>query len=219
MNRDAEVNESAPTEATPLRLLLVDDHAVMRSGLANMLNARDEFSVVAEAGNGNEAIELYESERPDLTLMDVVMPDIGGIECLRKIKAASPEALILMLSSSELEHDIFQAMESGADGYITKTASPSELVQSILSVARGETYTSDEISQRLADYSDAPQLSPRELEVIQLLRNGMSNARIGEELKITPRTAKAHVASILLKLGAKDRTEAVARGFEQGLLR
>lgn len=215
MNED----QSAPTPDAALRLLLVDDHAVMRSGLANMLNARDEFVVVAEAGSGREGIEFFERYQPDLTLMDVVMPDIGGIECLRKIKSGAPESSVLMLSSSELEHDIFQAMESGADGYITKTASPSELVRSILAVAGGETYISDEISQRLADYSDAPQLTPRELEVIQLLRHGMSNAKIGEKLGITPRTAKAHVASILLKLGANDRAEAVAHGFEQGLLR
>ncbi len=206
-------------DSVPLRLLLVDDHAVMRSGLANMLNARSEFEVIAEAGNGREAVELHTDLQPDLTLMDVVMPDLGGIECLRTIKNASPESLVLMLSSSELEHDIFQAMEAGADGYITKTASPAELVQSILAVAGGETYISDEISRRLNEYSDVPQLTPRELEVLQLLRHGMSNARIGEELGITPRTAKAHVASILLKLGAKDRAEAVAHGFEQGLLR
>ncbi len=204
---------------SPLRLLLVDDHAVMRSGLANMLNVRAEFQVVAEADNGTEAIELHEQHQPDLTLLDVVMPYVGGIECLKKIKESSPESLVLMLSSSELEHDIFQAMEAGADGYITKTASPSELVQSILAVASGESYISDEISRRLKDYSDAPQLTPRELEVLQLLRHGMSNASIGEELGITPRTAKAHVASILLKLGANDRAEAVAHGFEQGLLR
>jgi len=218
MNQE-DVKTESPTPASALRLLLVDDHAVMRSGLANMLNARAEFEVAAEADNGLEAIELYKEHQPDLTLMDVVMPGIGGIECLRQIKEFSPESLILMLSSSEREHDIFQAMEAGADGYITKTASPAELVQSILAVSNGESYISDEISRRLSDYSDAPQLSPRELEVIRLLRHGMSNGKIGEEMGITPRTAKAHVASILLKLGAKDRTEAVARGFEQGLLR
>ena len=213
------MNETTDAKQGPLRLLLVDDHAVMRSGLANMLNARAEFQVIAEAGNGREALELHKQHQPDLTLMDVVMPDLGGIACLRSIKEATPEALVLMLSSSELEHDIFQAMEAGADGYITKTASPSELVRSILCVASGETYISDEISGRLKDYSDAPQLTPRELEVLQLLRHGKSNAKIGEALGITPRTAKAHVASILLKLGANDRAEAVAHGFEQGLLR
>lgn len=206
-------------QPTPLRLLLVDDHAVMRSGLANMLNARDEFQVVAEAGNGRQALELHQLHQPDITLMDVVMPDIGGIESLKMIKEVAPESPVLMLSSSELEHDIFQAMESGADGYITKTASPTELIQSILAVARGETYISDEVSRRLNDYSDAPQLTPRELEALQHLRHGMSNAGIGEALGITARTAKAHVASILLKLRARDRAEAVAHGFEQGLLR
>ena len=202
-----------------LRLLLVDDHAVMRAGLANMLNARREFEVIAEADDGESAVSLHEEYRPDVTLLDVVMPGMGGILCLQAIKRQCADARVLMLSSSELEEDMRNSIDAGADGYVTKTAEPSELVASVLTVGQGETYVSEEVSRRLQNCSTSPKLTPRELEVLQLLRKGMSNRDIGFILRITPRTAKAHVASILLKLTAHDRAEAVARGFERGLLR
>ncbi|MFK8114389.1 MAG: response regulator [Rubripirellula sp.] len=208
-----------PHPLKPLRLLLVDDHAVMRSGLANMLTARREFEVVAEADDGESALALHQEHCPDVTLLDIAMPKMSGLECLRRLKQQSPNAKVLMLSSSELDQDMHQAIESGAEGYITKTALPSELVASILSVSRGEMYVSDKVSTRLRRYSSTSRLTPRELEVLNLLRKGMSNPDIGSILAITPRTAKAHVASILLKLEAHDRAEAVARGFERGLLR
>lgn len=203
----------------PLRLLLVDDHAVMRAGLANMLNARPEFEVVAGADDGESALKLHQECSPDITLLDVAMPGMGGIECLRRLKAQGPGAKVLMLSSSELEQDMHQAMESGADGYIMKSALPSELIESILAVGEGRIMVSDEVARRLASYSGSRHLTPRELEVLHLLRKGMSNPDIGFNLEITPRTAKAHVAAILVKLEAHDRAEAVAKGFEKGLLR
>ncbi|QDV81616.1 response regulator [Stieleria magnilauensis] len=209
--------ESVPSR--PLRLLLVDDHAVMRAGLANMLNAREEFDVVAEADSGESALVLHQQHDPDVTLLDIAMPGMGGLECLRRLKQQSPDASVLMLSSSELEHDMHHAIDLGADGYITKTAMPPELVASILAVGRGELCISEEVSRRIKSYSATPQLTSREIEVLGLLRKGMSNPDIGLILGIKPRTAKAHVAAILLKLAAQDRAEAVARGFELGLLR
>ena len=207
------------SSSQPLRLLLVDDHAVMRAGLSNMLDARPEFDVVAGADDGESALTLHQVHLPDVTLLDVVMPGMGGLECLAQLKEQCPRAKVLMLSSSELEQDMHQAMTLGANGYVTKNAQPSELVASILAVGRGEKVVSGEVSRRLQHYSSAVQLTPRELEVLQLLRNGMSNPDIGYNLGITPRTAKAHVASILHKLDARDRAEAVAKGFELGLLR
>jgi len=211
------MTETVPSE--PLRLLLVDDHAVMRAGLANMLNARREFEVVAEADNGEAALKLHQERCPDVTLLDVSMPEMGGLVCLQRLKEQAPDAKVLMLTSSELDQDVHDAMEMGADGYVTKTAMPSELVSSILAVGRGEKCISEEVSRRLQSYSATSQLTPRELEVLNLLRKGMSNPDIGLILSITPRTAKAHVAAILVKLDAQDRAEAVARGFELGLLR
>lgn len=208
-----------PLPTPSLRLLLVDDHAVMRSGLANMLSARPEFDVVAEADDGESALALHQQHSPDVTLLDIVMPGMGGLKCLRLLKQQSPDAKVLMLSSSELEQDMHDAIDLGADGYVTKTAMPSELVASILAVGRGEKCVSEEVSRRLQSYAATSQLTPREIEVLKLLRKGMSNPDIGMILEITPRTAKAHVAAILLKLDAQDRAEAVARGFELGLLR
>lgn len=208
-----------PLPSAPLRLLLVDDHAVMRAGLANMLNARAEFEVVAEADNGESALTLHQEHHPDVTLLDVAMPGMGGLECLRRLKQQDQDAKVLMLSSSELDHDMHEAIESGADGYVTKTAMPPELVASILAVGRGEKCISKEVSRRLQSFSDSAQLTAREIEVLHLLRKGMSNPDIGLILGIKPRTAKAHVAAILVKLDAQDRAEAVARGFELGLLR
>lgn len=216
-NRNVGMSESPPSAS--LRLLLVDDHAVMRAGLANMLNTRGDLEVVAEADDGESALVLHQKFSPDITLLDVVMPGMGGLECLRRLREQSPDAKVLMLSSSELEQDMFQAIELGADGYITKTASPSELQASILGVSRGETCISDEVLRQIQKYSSSPHLTPREIEVLNLLRKGMTNPDIGLILEITPRTAKAHVAAILLKLEAHDRAEAVARGFELGLLR
>ncbi|MGB7343808.1 MAG: response regulator transcription factor [Pirellulaceae bacterium] len=211
------MTDSLPSSS--LRLLLVDDHAVMRAGLANMLNALDEFELVAEADDGESALALHQEFSPDVTLLDVAMPGMGGLECLRRLREQSPDAKVLMLSSSELEQDMYQAIELGADGYVKKTALPSELVASILAVARGEICISDEVARQIQNYCTTPQLTPREIEVLNLLRKGMSNPDIGMILEITPRTAKAHVAAILLKLKAHDRAEAVARGFELGLLR
>ena len=145
-----------PSLPKVLRLLLVDDHAVMRSGLANMLCARSEFDVVAEADDGESALLLHQQHSPDVTLLDVAMPGMGGLECLRRLKEQSPDAKVLMLSSSELEQDMYQAIELGAGGYVTKTALPSDLVASISAVGRGETWISEEVSRHLQSYSAAP---------------------------------------------------------------
>lgn len=203
----------------PLRLLLVDDHAVMRSGLANMLNSRPEFVVVAGADDGESAIELYRQHSPDVTLLDLMMPGMSGIECLGHLIQDDADAKVLILSSTDIDQDCLDAIEAGALGFVTKTASPSELVQAILLVSVGKQAISSEISARLAACNDARSLTERELEVLQLLRKGMSNRDIGFVLEITPRTAKAHVAAIMEKLEANDRAEAVAKGFETGLLR
>ena len=201
-----------------LRLLLVDDHAVMRAGLSNMLSARGEFDVVAEASDGETALELYRKHLPDVTLLDVMMPGMGGLECLSRLKQETPTPKVLMLSSSGLEQDMQKAIELDADGYMTKNAQPSELVAAITEIANGTKAFCSE-AKHLQQSASVTDLTPRELEVLQLLRNGMSNRDVGESLGITPRTAKAHVAALMDKLDARDRAEAVARGFELGFLR
>jgi DNA-binding NarL/FixJ family response regulator len=147
------------------------------------------------------------------------MPGLDGIDTLRQVRSEDPGARVLMLSSSEVEEDIVQSLQSGACGYVTKTARPSELAAAIKAVAAGEKVISPSIQRRLAEQTVNAPLSARELEVLRLLRKGMSNPDIARLLAITRRTAKAHVAAILVKLGAADRAEAVARGFERGLLK
>ena len=205
--------------SSPIRLLLADDHAVMRSGLANMLNANPAFRVVGEADDGAKALELFRRLTPDVLLLDVTMPGLDGIETLRQLRAEHPAARVLMLSSSEAEEDIVQSFQAGAAGYVTKTARPAELAAAIRKVHAGERVMGPGIERRLAEQTPGSMLTPREVEVLSLLRQGMSNPDVARVLHITRRTVKAHVAAILVKLDATDRAEAVARGFERGLLK
>jgi DNA-binding NarL/FixJ family response regulator len=209
----------SPSRQKVLKLLLVDDHAVVRSGLANMLSAHKGLTVLAEVGDGEAALRMARELLPDVVLLDLVMPGMEGIECLKQLKALRVEVKVLMLTSSDIGVDVRAAMNAGADGYVTKTVSSAELIEAIQTVARGERFVSDEVRGLLDDHEAGIQLTLREFEVLQLLRKGMSNPDIGSILGITPRTAKAHVAALLVKLKAHDRAEAVARGFEWGLLR
>jgi DNA-binding NarL/FixJ family response regulator len=203
----------------PIRLLLADDHAVMRSGLANMLNVNPAFRVVGEADDGEATLRLYRSLQPDVLLLDVTMPSIDGIDTLRQLRKESPGARVLMLSSSEADEDIVQSFQAGACGYVMKTARPAELTAAIQAVHAGRKVMSQSVERRLAEQPPSAPLTAREVEVLALLRKGMTNPEIARLLHITTRTAKAHVAAILMKLDASDRTEAVAHGFERGLLK
>jgi DNA-binding NarL/FixJ family response regulator len=202
-----------------IRLLLTDDHAVMRAGLANMLNTNPQFQVVGQADDCAATLALYRKLRPDVLLLDVAMPSPDGIETLRQLRAEHPGARVLMLSSSDAEEDIVHAFHAGATGYVSKSARPDELYAAILDCQAGKQVMSPNIERRLAEQSAGKPLTAREIEVLGLLRQGMTNPDIARLLGITSRTAKAHVAAILVKLEAADRTEAVTRGFEKGLLR
>jgi DNA-binding NarL/FixJ family response regulator len=202
-----------------LKLLLVDDHAVVRSGLANMLSAQPAFEVVADVGNGEAALRACGECSPDVVILDVMMPGMGGIECLKRLKARDGDLRVLMLTSSEAGSDARTALDSGADGYVTKTSSSEELISAVHTVARGDRFVSGEVERLLEQQDPASPLTPREIEVLQLLRKGMSNPDIGFFLGITTRTAKAHVAAIMFKLRAQDLAEAVAKGFDLGLLK
>jgi DNA-binding NarL/FixJ family response regulator len=203
-----------------IRLLLIDDHAVVRMGLAAVLEAAaDDCVVVAQGDGGEKAVELIRQHRPDVTLLDIRMPRMDGIETLKAIRQDFPEACVLMLSTSNIEEDFVQALDAGAAGYLVKTAQPEELIKAIRTVRAGERYLPESIATRLAARPQRRNFTPRELDVLDLLRRGMSNRDIGLALGLSENTAKTHVKGLFHKLEAADRAEAVARAYDRGLLR
>ena len=202
-----------------IRILLVDDHSVVRMGLAAVLSLEEDFVIVAEAEDGAQALEKYRAEQPDIVLMDVRMPGMGGLDALRALRAMWPAARVLMLTTSELDEDIQRAIEAGACGYLQKSVTRDELARAIRNVRAGGRYMPEATERRLSQISKRKHLSNREIEVLDGVRRGLSNRDIGMALSISEHTVKAHVKAILQKLESADRAEAVARGFEQGLLR
>lgn len=206
--------------AAPIRLILVDDHPVMRAGLANLLAMDRGFLVVGQADDGEEGLALWDEVAPDVCLLDVSMSGIDGIETLRRLRQRHPEARVLMLTSSEAAEDLHHALEAGAAGYITKNVRHDELVAAIREVhAGGRPIGRTVLRHAAASKQEGGLLTPRELEVLGFLRQGFTNAEIGRLLGISERTARAHVASIMEALDAPDRAGAVAKGFDLGLLK
>ncbi|MBL9193371.1 MAG: response regulator transcription factor [Opitutaceae bacterium] len=205
--------------SSPIRLVLVDDHAVLRAGLANVLNFDPGLRVVAEADDGETAIKAWRAQPADVMLLDLSMPGIDGIETLQRLRKEFPEARVLMLTSSEAPEDVRHALAAGARGYVTKTVRRAELVAAIRAVHTGEQVVGQDVARQMAAESATGAVSRREMEVLGLVRQGFTNAEIGRLLGISERTSKAHVGALLVKLQAADRAEAVARGFERGLLK
>lgn len=210
--------------ADPIRILLADDHALFRRGMAELLAESPEVKVIGEASDGQEAVELAEELAPDVVLMDVHMPTAGGVEAVRRLKARS-QVRILMLTVSDKDEDLLGAIEAGADGYLLKNAEPGELVSAIRQVAAGHGALSPEITGKVmrsavtrSGNADESDLSPREREVLSLLAEGLTTAQIAQELVISSSTVKTHVHHILGKLGAANRVEAVAKAADLGLL-
>ena len=199
--------------------MLVDDHSIVRMGLLALMSLDPEIEVIAEAEDGEQSIELFAKHQPSVVLMDVRMPGIGGVAAVQQIKSTWKSARILMLTTSDLEDDIHRAIEAGAEGYVLKSATREELTTAIKCLHRGECYIPSAIAHRLNNWGKRSHLSQREIEVLDFLRQGYSNKDVGVALGISEHTAKAHVKSILQKLESADRTEAVTRGFELGLLK
>lgn len=202
-----------------IRLLLVDDHSVVRMGLAAVLGLEKDLVVVAEAEDGAQALEAYRHHAVDVVLMDVRMPGLDGIAALQQMRLQWPDARVLMLTTSELDEDIQRVIDAGACGYVLKNVTREELVRAIRLVHTGGRYLTAAMERRLAQLAKVKQLSDRELEVLDGMRRGLSNRDIGQALGISEHTVKAHVKAVLQKLESADRAEAVARGYEKGLLR
>lgn len=200
-----------------IRLLVVDDHHVVRSGLAASLGLEDDLTVVAEAGSAEEAVEQFRQHHPDVVLMDLRLPGANGTTATANLRRDWPDARVLMFTTFDGDEDVYRAMQAGARGYLLKSAPREELLTAIRTVAAGDRFLPAELSLRLAQRVSAPDLSEREIEVLRLISAGKSNKEIGSALFIAEDTVKRHVSNILTKLGVSDRaqaaTEAIRRGF------
>lgn len=206
-----------------LRVLIADDHALFRRGLVELLSELPELTLVGEAEDAERAVHLTLSEKPDIVLMDVHMPQGGGIEAVRRIKAET-SVPVLMLTVSERDEDLAGALDAGADGYLLKNAEPEELVDAVRHVAAGHGYLSPEVTPqvvrraRMAPTASETGVSRREQQVLAALASGATNAQIGVRLSIAPSTVKSHLRNLYKKLGAANRAEAVALAAKLGLL-
>ena len=201
-----------------IRVLIADDHAIVRTGLATLLEAKGGIEVVGEAETGDEAVRRTLRLRPDLVVMDLMMPETDGIEATRQIKAAAPETKVLILTTSTVSDDLSRALAAGADGAVIKSAATAELVTAIRAVAAGRTAVSDEVRELLSEDPPAPELTPRQRDILRSLVRGLTNRDIAIELGISTDVVKQHVMSLLEKIGAANRTEAVAIALRKNLL-
>jgi DNA-binding NarL/FixJ family response regulator len=201
------------------RVLVVDDHALLRTGVANIINQEPDLRVVAEAGNGLEAVRAYEQHRPDVTLLDLRMPVMEGVEAVRRIRELDPRALVIVLTTYDTDDEIASALKAGAKAYVLKDISADELVSCIRKVLAGQTYLAPAAAARLAEGVTHVQLTPREMSTLRLMADGKANKEIATELEISERTVKTHLAHLFEKLGVTSRTEAVKVATRRGLVR
>lgn len=201
-----------------IRILSVDDHDLVRKGIAAILSTEPDLSLVAEANNGRDAVSLFRQHRPHVTLMDLRLPDQSGEQTTREIRAECPEARIIALTSYDGDQDIYRALEAGVRGYLLKEMVHSEVVRAIRIVHAGKRFIPHEVSQQLSGFFPEVALTPREVEVLSLVARGLGNKEIGDVLGTAPGTVKAHVQSILSKLDAKDRTHAVTIAIGRGII-
>jgi len=204
--------------ARQIKILTVDDHPILREGIASIIQGEKDMVVVGEASNGREAIEVFRSKRPDVTLMDLQMPDLNGIDAIATIRQEHPQARIIVLTTYEGDVLARRALKAGATGYILKDMIRTELLEAIRAVHLGRKYIPQKIAAELVDHYAEDDLSEREIEVLREVARGTSNKIIASHLSISEATVKAHMKNILLKLGASDRTHAVNIATTRGFL-
>jgi DNA-binding NarL/FixJ family response regulator len=202
---------------TKIRVLIVDDHAIVQQGIAAIIQAEPDMTVIGQAEDGLKAIALFRQEQPDVTLMDLRMPQMGGVEAISAICAEFTSARIIVLTTFDGDEDIYQGLRSGAKGYLLKDSQPNELRTAIRTVHSGKQYIPPNVAAKLVDRMNTPELKDRELEVLQLIAQGMSNLEIGAALNITESAVKSNINRILSKLGAKDRTQATIIALKRGI--
>jgi NarL family two-component system response regulator LiaR len=214
--------------SNPITVLLVDDHEVVRQGVRAYLDALPDFDVVAETGSGREAADLAAEHVPDVVLMDLVMPGMDGVEATRRVKDVSPRTQVVVLTSYHQDEHVFPALRAGAISYILKDTKMDELAEAVRRAARGEATLHPQVAARViqevhgaqqAEINPFTELTARELDVLRLIANGMSNSEIAEQLVISENTVKGHVSNILSKLHLADRTQAAVYAWREGIVR
>jgi DNA-binding NarL/FixJ family response regulator len=201
-----------------IRILTVDDHPLLRKGIAALVNAEPDMKLIAEASNGREAIEKFRQHRPDITLMDLQMPDLNGTEVISRIQSEFPNARIVVLTTYEGDAQVLRALRAGARAYILKGHVHRELLETIRAVHAGQKRIPPDIAAQLAEHATDDALSSREIDVLRLIAAGNSNKLIADQLSIGEATVKSHVTNILSKLGANDRAHAVTIGLKRGII-
>jgi DNA-binding NarL/FixJ family response regulator len=212
------VKVDVPSEQSTIRILAVDDHAILRSGIRALVGADSDMQLVAEACNGREAVEQFRAHRPDVTLMDLQMPEMNGIEAIISIRSEFPEARIIVLTTYSGDVQVVRALKAGARAYLLKGNVNKELLATIRAVHAGQKRIPAEVASSLAEHTGEDELTAREIEVLRLIAGGNANKEIAARLGLAEDTVKRHVTNILSKLGANDRTHAVTIGLKRGVI-
>ncbi len=213
---DAAASPAAALKAT---VLLIDDHALLRTGVANIINQESDLTVVAEAADGAEGVAAFERYRPDITLLDLRMPVMEGVEAVRQIRARDPRARVIVLTTYDTDDEISRALKAGAKAYVLKDISADLLIGCIRDVLNGKTYLAPSAAAKLAEGVTRVQLTPREMATLRLLADGKANKEIATDLSISERTVKTHLGHLFEKLGVTSRTEAIKVATRRGLVR
>ncbi|HEX7283557.1 MAG TPA: response regulator transcription factor [Vicinamibacterales bacterium] len=209
----------ASTPAAKARVLLVDDHALLRTGVANIINQEPDLRVVAEADNGRDALDAYDRHKPDVTVLDLRMPVMEGVEVVRRLRERDSQARVIVLTTYDTDDEISQALKAGAKAYVLKDIAAEDLVNCIRDVLAGKTYIAPAAAAKLAEGVTRVQLTPREMATLRLLADGKANKEIANALDISERTVKSHLAHLFEKLAVTSRTEAIKIATRRGLVR